>query len=325
MLRRRCRYWSSGQPCIGHRSNSLCSMTSRAQPKRTRKSPEQRRAEIVETAARIALEEGLELITLRRVAEELSVRPGLISHYFPVADHLVSEAFTHATTKERESLLPPHERDLPPVDRLAHFLVGLADGDYLDLSRLWLNARHLSRFKDPLRSAVRAQESATRTALVALIDSGVRAGSSRPTTRSGRRCTSSSPSTAWGRTPTTTRSRRAAWTPVTWPSRPPRPGSAWPPAYSAPGSVPDPPARRRPRRPPLGEVRRQEGLITRRAGRRTPTGSAPHQVGRTPSPAAGSGQDLFCFRWPMAALRLLARCSTTRASTLVTSRSAMAS
>lgn len=151
-------------------------MTSRAQPKRTRKSPEQRRAEIVETAARIALEEGLELITLRRVAEELSVRPGLISHYFPVADHLVSEAFTHATTKERESLLPPHERDLPPVDRLAHFLVGLADGDYLDLSRLWLNARHLSRFKDPLRSAVRAQESATRTALVALIDSGVRAG-----------------------------------------------------------------------------------------------------------------------------------------------------
>ncbi|WP_217144503.1 TetR/AcrR family transcriptional regulator [Streptomyces sp. AC627_RSS907] len=151
-------------------------MTSRPQPKRTRKSPEQRRAEIVETAARIALEEGLELITLRRVAEELGVRPGLISHYFPVADHLVSEAFTHATTRERESLLPPHEQDLPPVDRLARFLVGLADGDYLDLSRLWLNARHLSRFKDPLRLAVRTQESLTRTALVALMDRGVQAG-----------------------------------------------------------------------------------------------------------------------------------------------------
>ncbi|MDT0611112.1 TetR family transcriptional regulator [Streptomyces lancefieldiae] len=138
--------------------------------------PEQRRAEIVETAARIALEEGLELITLRRVAEELSVRPGLISHYFPVADHLVSEAFTDAAAKERESLLPSHEQDLPPVDRLARFLVGLADGDYLDLSRLWLNARHLSRFKDPLRLAVRTQESLTRTALVALIDRGVQAG-----------------------------------------------------------------------------------------------------------------------------------------------------
>ncbi|MER6996693.1 TetR family transcriptional regulator [Streptomyces sp. NPDC000410] len=151
-------------------------MTSRPRPIRTRKLPEQRRAEIVETAAHIALEEGLELITLRRVAEEMGVRPGLISHYFPAADNLVSEAFTHATTRERDSLLPPHEQDLPPVERLARFLVGLADGDYLDLSRLWLNARHLSRFKDSLRHAVRTQESETRAALVALVDRGVRAG-----------------------------------------------------------------------------------------------------------------------------------------------------
>ncbi|MEV5737721.1 TetR family transcriptional regulator [Streptomyces sp. NPDC052292] len=151
-------------------------MTSRPQPKRTRKLPGERRSEIVETAAGIALGEGLEMITLRRVADELAVRPGLISHYFPVADHLVSEAFTYATTREREALLPPQERDRAPVDRLAHFLVELADGDHLDLSRLWLNARHLSRFKEPLRHAVRAQETVTRTALVALIDEGVRAG-----------------------------------------------------------------------------------------------------------------------------------------------------
>ncbi|QQC87280.1 TetR/AcrR family transcriptional regulator [Streptomyces alfalfae] len=151
-------------------------MTSRPQPKHTRKSPQERRAEIVRVAARIALEEGLELITLRRVAQDLEVRPGLIGHYFPAADELLAEAFTHATTEERESLLPPGEADLPPVDRLARFLVGLADGDYLGLSRLWLNARHLSRFKASLRLAVRAQESRTRAALVDLIDEGVRAG-----------------------------------------------------------------------------------------------------------------------------------------------------
>ncbi|MBT2441790.1 TetR family transcriptional regulator [Streptomyces sp. ISL-36] len=151
-------------------------MTSRPQPKRTRKPPEERRAEILETAARIALQEGLELITLRRVADELGVRPGLIGHYFPVADNLVSEAFTYATTAERESLLPPQEEELPPLDRLARFLVRLADGDYLDLSRLWLNARHLSRFKAALRQAVSTQESATRAALVTLIDKGVQAG-----------------------------------------------------------------------------------------------------------------------------------------------------
>ncbi|MFF5774282.1 TetR/AcrR family transcriptional regulator [Streptomyces californicus] len=151
-------------------------MTSRAQSKRVRMLPEERRAEIVQTAARIALEEGLELITLRRVADALGVRPGLISHYFPVADALVSEAFTFATTKERESLLPPHEEGQSPVLRLALVLVRLADEDYLDLSRLWLNARHLSRFKDALRQAVSTQESATRSAFVALITHGVQAG-----------------------------------------------------------------------------------------------------------------------------------------------------
>ncbi|MFF2897631.1 TetR/AcrR family transcriptional regulator [Streptomyces sp. NPDC057966] len=151
-------------------------MTSRARPKQSRKLPEQRRAEILRTAARIGLEEGLERITLRRVADALGVRPGLISHYFPVADHLLSEAFAFAATTERGSLLPPDEEDLPPVERLARFLVRLTNGDYRDLSRLWLNARHLSRFKDALREAVGAQESQTRAEVVALVGRGVRAG-----------------------------------------------------------------------------------------------------------------------------------------------------
>ncbi|MFE6668092.1 TetR/AcrR family transcriptional regulator [Streptomyces sp. NPDC057697] len=147
-------------------------MTSRPQPTRTRKLPGERRAEIVRTAADIALEEGLERITLRRVADELGVRPGLIGHYFPAADNLVSEAFSHAATKERESLLPHDERELPADVRLARFLVRLTDGEYRDLSRLWLNARHISRFRTGLRAAVRAQESETRTALTDLVEEG---------------------------------------------------------------------------------------------------------------------------------------------------------
>ncbi|GCD92613.1 TetR family transcriptional regulator [Embleya hyalina] len=151
-------------------------MASRPQPTRVRKLPDERRAEILRTAARIALEEGLERITLRRVADELGVRPGLIGHYFPAADTLVAEAFTDAATRERDTLLPADEEGLAPIDRLARFLVRLADGTYLDLSRLWLNARHLSRFKEGLREAVGAQETVTRTALTALIEAGVVAG-----------------------------------------------------------------------------------------------------------------------------------------------------
>ncbi len=138
--------------------------------------PEERRAEIVHTAARIALEEGLERITLRRVADELGVRPGLIGHYFPAADDLVSEAFAYAASKERASLLPDEEIGLAPVDRLARFLARLTDGEYVDLGRLWLNARHVSRFKPGLRAAVRAQEALTRDALTVLVDKGVHAG-----------------------------------------------------------------------------------------------------------------------------------------------------
>lgn len=151
-------------------------MTSSPPSTRVRKMPEERRAEIVGTAARIALEEGLERITLRRVADDLGVRPGLIGHYFPAADDLVSEAFTHAAGKERAALLPDEEAGLAPVDRLARFLVRLTDGEFVDLGRLWLNARHVSRFKPGLRAAVRAQESLTRDALTALVDEGVRAG-----------------------------------------------------------------------------------------------------------------------------------------------------
>ncbi|MFB6813916.1 TetR/AcrR family transcriptional regulator [Streptomyces sp. NPDC056347] len=151
-------------------------MTSRPRPVRTRKQPGERRAEILRTAAVIALEEGLERVTLRRVADELGVRPGLIGHYFPAADRLVSEAFSHAATEERGSLLPPAERGLAADVRLARFLVRLTDGAHRDLSRLWLDARHASRFRPGLREAVRAEESATRDALAELIEEGRSAG-----------------------------------------------------------------------------------------------------------------------------------------------------
>lgn len=107
------RYWAFGQLCVGRLPNTVSPMTSRPQATRIRKPPAERRAEIVRTAAAIALAEGLERITLRRIADELGVRPGLIGHYFPAADDLVSEAFTHAATDERESLLPPGEHELP--------------------------------------------------------------------------------------------------------------------------------------------------------------------------------------------------------------------
>ncbi|MFD9124701.1 TetR family transcriptional regulator C-terminal domain-containing protein [Kitasatospora sp. NPDC059571] len=154
-------------------------MSSSVQPKRVRKSPEARRAEIVATAAAIALAEGLECITVRRVADELAVRPGLISHYFPVAEELVAEAFGTAATAELDELIPADRPEGTALPQLARFL-GLTTGPrYDDMSRLWLNARHLSRFRAALRERVGHQEARWRDRLTGLIREGADTGAFR--------------------------------------------------------------------------------------------------------------------------------------------------
>jgi AcrR family transcriptional regulator len=148
-------------------------MESRAPSTRVRKAPEERREEILSAAASIALEEGLERITLRAVATRLGVRPGLISHYFPAAEDLVDEAFARAATIERERFFPT-EGD--PVERLAHFIGHIQTGASLPLARLWLNARHLSRFTPSLDATLTEQDQLDRARLREIIEDGIRSG-----------------------------------------------------------------------------------------------------------------------------------------------------
>lgn len=60
---------------------------------RRRKAPEVRRREILDAATSLGIERGLESVTVRDVAERASVAPGLIHHYFPSLDALVTESF----------------------------------------------------------------------------------------------------------------------------------------------------------------------------------------------------------------------------------------
>ncbi|MFF9352272.1 hypothetical protein [Streptomyces sp. NPDC014734] len=111
-------------------------MPSGTQRKRIRKSPSDRRAAIVDTAAATALTEGLECVTLCRVGERLDVRPGLISHCFPVVEQLVAEAFGTAAGGELDALLPPDRAERPPTERLARFFALATGPAFDDLSRL---------------------------------------------------------------------------------------------------------------------------------------------------------------------------------------------
>lgn len=136
-------------------------MTSRGPEKRVRKAPAERRSEMVTAAARIGLAEGLECVTLRRVADELGVRSGLVGHYFPAADRLVAEAFTSATMAELDSLLPEMSADPGPggaVRALRRLFSLTSSADFDNVSRLWLNARHLARYRPVLRDHVIEQD-----------------------------------------------------------------------------------------------------------------------------------------------------------------------
>ncbi|MDQ8702930.1 TetR family transcriptional regulator C-terminal domain-containing protein [Streptomyces sp. LHD-70] len=149
-------------------------MPSSVQRKRVRKSPAARRAEIVAAAAQVALTEGLECITLRRIAEDLDVRPGLISHYFPSAEELVAEAFGRAAGRELDALLPNERAEGSPARYLARFFALATGAAYDDVSRLWINARHLSRYRPALRERVGVQEAAWRERFASVIEDGVR-------------------------------------------------------------------------------------------------------------------------------------------------------
>lgn len=154
-------------------------MSSSVPSKRIRKDPAARRAEIVAAAAEVALAEGLECVTLRRIGEELAVRPGLISHYFPSAEDLVAEAFGSAATGELDRLLPVARAEGGPTEHLARFLARTSGAAYDAISRLWINARHLSRYRPVLRERVAEQEAAWRGRLEGLVRDGVASGEFR--------------------------------------------------------------------------------------------------------------------------------------------------
>ncbi|WP_443044691.1 TetR family transcriptional regulator C-terminal domain-containing protein [Streptomyces sp. DHE17-7] len=116
---------------------------------------------------------------MRRIAEELAVRPGLISHYFPAVEDLVAEAYGDAVGAELDALLPADRAGASPTRHLARFFARATGPAFDDISRLWLNARHLSRYRPALRERVAVQEAAWRDRLESLIRDGVEQGEFR--------------------------------------------------------------------------------------------------------------------------------------------------
>jgi AcrR family transcriptional regulator len=143
---------------------------------RRRKPPEERRSEILTTASALASEEGLESLTLRRVADELGVYPGLVSHYFQTVDELVVAAFRHAVTTESAECFAAVADEPTPLNGMRRLLPSLIGHDRDGVSLLWLDAWSAFRHRPGLAGEVNRQMAADKQRLADLIGEGVAAG-----------------------------------------------------------------------------------------------------------------------------------------------------
>ena len=138
--------------------------------------PAERRQEIIAAASRVAVGEGLDRVTAKRVAEELGVVPGLINHYFGSVDDLVAAAFGHAATAERAVVFGTVASVTGPLDQLNRLLDAYLQPDRDPVSLLWLDAWQASRRRPALLTEVVRQMEADTVRLAMLITQGIESG-----------------------------------------------------------------------------------------------------------------------------------------------------
>jgi len=151
-------------------------LTAAAPPPARRKPPEERRTEIVQAASVLALTQGLESLTLRRVADALGVVPGLVNHYFRSVEDLVAEAFTVAAYGETSAVFRLVEQEATALGRMQALIALLVTPDRDDISLLWLDAWQASRARPALHAAVSEQMVVWQQRVADLIAAGVADG-----------------------------------------------------------------------------------------------------------------------------------------------------
>lgn len=124
-----------------------------------RKAPAERHEELLARAVEISKSEGLSAVTLRRVAADLGVTPGLVSHYFSAAEQLITAAFRAAALADFAAARAVVDAAGTPGARIDALTDYLLDDSSEDASALWLEAWSLGR-----RNAALAAEANALTA-----------------------------------------------------------------------------------------------------------------------------------------------------------------
>ncbi len=114
------------------------------------KLPAERHGELLAKAVEVAKAEGLSAVTLRRVAADLGVTPGLVSHYFSAAEQLITAAFRTAAVADLEEARSRVDAAPTAIAKMDALMDYVLDDSSDDASALWLEAWSLGRRNAPL-------------------------------------------------------------------------------------------------------------------------------------------------------------------------------
>ncbi len=111
-------------------------------PRFKREAPEKRRSDLIDAAIRCLAEGGMAAFKMERVAAEAGVSLGLVSHYFPSKDELLTEMYRRALYDDVNRMV--EDGDAPdsgsPARRLCQMIDSIIDPKYLKPANLtiWL-------------------------------------------------------------------------------------------------------------------------------------------------------------------------------------------
>jgi len=155
-------------------------MSGTSTTRRTRKTPDARRGELAAAAREIALEQGLDAVTLRSVATRAGVAPALVAHYTDGMEALVAATFGDLVRAELDEVTALVRAREEPAARIGVLLDTLLDGSRGDITLVWVQAWGLGAHADALAACVRAEMDAWQAMIAAEIERGMRAGDFAP-------------------------------------------------------------------------------------------------------------------------------------------------
>ncbi|CAM4104115.1 MULTISPECIES: TetR family transcriptional regulator [Lelliottia] len=135
-------------------------------------SKDERREDILQAAMRVALSEGFNTMTVRRIASEAGVATGQVHHHFASAGELKSLAFVRLIRDLLDAEVVGENADWR---QSLHAILGSDDGAFEPYIRLWREAQILASRDPDIKSAYILTMEMWHLETVSIINAGVAA------------------------------------------------------------------------------------------------------------------------------------------------------